>query len=57
MLQFSKGKKTIIIQFSIDGNEDMNDQIRGKKSYQNLLISLERLKKLQKFILTYIFQL
>ena len=48
MLQFSKGKKTIIIQFSIDGNEEMNDQIRGKKSYQNLLISLERLKKLQK---------
>ncbi len=48
MLQFSKGKKTIIIQFSIDGNEDMNDKIRGKKSYQNLLVSLERLKKLQK---------
>ncbi len=48
MLQFSKGKKTIIIQFSIDGNPEMNDKIRGKDSYENLLVSLEKLKKLQK---------
>ena len=47
MLQFSKGKRPIIIQFSIDGNEETNNQIRGKKSYERSIKSLEFLKSLQ----------
>ena len=30
MLQFSKGKKNIIIQFSLDGEKEMHYDIRGK---------------------------
>ena len=48
MLQYSKGKKTIIIQFSIDGDKEMNDKIRGDNTYENLLVSLQSLKQLQK---------
>ena len=48
MLQFSKGKRSIIIQFSLDGNKDMHDQIRGKNSHEKVLESLEMLKNLQK---------
>ena len=48
MLQFSKGKKNIIIQFSLDGEKEMHDDIRGKDSYKKLLQSLEKLKKLSK---------
>ena len=47
MLQFSKGKRTIIIQFSLDGNKEMHDQIRGEKSHEKALESLEILKNLQ----------
>ena len=47
MLQFSKGKRPIIIQFSLDGNQEMHDQIRGDKSHEKVLESLELLKKLQ----------
>ena len=47
MLQFSKGKRPIIIQYSLDGNEEMHDQIRGKNSHKKVLESLETLKKLQ----------
>ena len=47
MLQFSKGKKPIIIQFSLDGNQEMHDQIRGDKSHEKVIESLELLKKLQ----------
>ncbi len=47
MLQFSKGKRPIIIQYSLDGNENMHDQIRGKNSHKKVLESLETLKKLQ----------
>tara|TARA_B110000971_G_C20034248_1_gene513267 strand:+ start:2376 stop:4463 length:2088 start_codon:yes stop_codon:yes gene_type:complete len=48
MLQFSKGKRPIIIQYSLDGNKEMHDQIRGKKSHEKVLESLETLKNLQK---------
>ena len=48
MLQFSKGKRPIIIQFSLDGNKEMHDQIRGKNSHEKVLESLEILKNLQK---------
>ena len=48
MLQFSKGKRPIIIQFSLDGNKEMHDQIRGNKSHEKVLESLEMLKQLQK---------
>ena len=48
MLQFSKGKRPIIIQFSLDGNKEMHDQIRGDKSHEKVLESLEMLKELQK---------
>jgi len=48
MLQFSKGKKNIIIQFSLDGEKEMHDDIRGEDSYKKLLESLERLKQLSK---------
>ena len=48
MLQFSKGKKPIIIQYSLDGNKEMHDQIRGKNSHEKVLESLETLKNLQK---------
>ncbi len=48
MLQFSKGKRPIIIQYSLDGNKEMHDQIRGKNSHQKVLESLEMLKNLQK---------
>lgn len=48
MLQFSKGKRPIIIQYSLDGNKEMHDQIRGKNSHDKVLESLEMLKNLQK---------
>ena len=48
MLQFSKGKRPIIIQFSLDGNKEMHDQIRGDKSHEKVLESLTMLKELQK---------
>jgi MoaA/NifB/PqqE/SkfB family radical SAM enzyme len=47
MLQFSKGKRPIIIQFSLDGNKEMHNQIRGDKSHEKVLESLEMLKQLQ----------
>ena len=47
MLQFSKNNNNIIIQFSIDGNQEMHDQIRGKNSYSKVKEAMERLKPLQ----------
>ena len=35
MLQFSKGKRPIIIQFSLDGNKEMHDQIRDIAKHEN----------------------
>ena len=56
MLQFSKGKRPIIIQFSLDGNKEMHDQIRGKNSHEKVLESLEILKNLQKIYKSLHFQ-
>ena len=47
MLQFSKGENVIIIQFSIDGQEKVHDQIRGKNSFGKVKESINRLKPLQ----------
>jgi len=47
MLQLSKGEGSIIIQFSIDGEEEMHDSIRGNKSFQKVKDSIARLKPLQ----------
>ena len=48
MLQFAKNKNVIIIQFSIDGQKDVHDQIRGENSYQKVKDSINRLQPLQK---------
>ena len=47
MLQYSKGKGSIIIQFSIDGDQKMHDQIRGINSFKKVKDSIDRLKPLQ----------
>ena len=47
MLQFSKGENVIIIQFSIDGQEKVHDEIRGPKSFSKVKESINRMKPLQ----------
>ena len=47
MLQYAKNKNVIIIQFSIDGQEDVHDMMRGKNSYQKVKDSIKRMQPLQ----------
>ncbi len=48
MLQFARNNNIIIIQFSIDGQQKVHDQIRGKDSFQKVKDSIKRLQPLQK---------
>ncbi|MBD1142795.1 glycosyltransferase [Pelagibacterales bacterium SAG-MED35] len=48
MLQFTRGKSPLVIQFSIDGYEKGHDEIRGEKSYERMITSLNKLKPLTK---------
>ena len=48
MLQYTKGKSPLIIQFSIDGYEKGHNEIRGDKSYERMILSLNKLKPLSK---------
>lgn len=47
MLQYARNNNVIIIQFSIDGQEKVHDQIRGENSYQKVKDSINRLQPLQ----------
>lgn len=47
MLQFARNKNIIIIQFSIDGQQEVHDKIRGKNSFQKVKDSINRLQPLQ----------
>ena len=47
MLQFARNKNIIIIQFSIDGQQEVHDKIRGENSFQKVKDSINRLQPLQ----------
>ena len=48
MLQYTRGKSPLVIQFSIDGYQKGHNEIRGEKSYERMSASLKKLKPLTK---------